>query len=55
MKGGLHSGVVVRTIISQQEGFWFEFWLGTFSMFSRVCVGSLRVLQLPHTTQKHAC
>ena len=56
---GLHGGVVVSTVASQQEGSWFESWLGPFSVefacSPRACVGSLRVRWLPPTAQKHAC
>jgi len=47
------------TVASQQEGSRFNSWLGPFCVelacSPRVCVGSLRVLRLPPTTQKHAC
>jgi len=56
---GLHGGVVVSTIASQQKGSWFESRMGPFCVefacSPRVCVGSLQVLQLPPTVQKHAC
>ena len=56
---GLHGGVVVSTITSQQEGSRFDPHLGPFCVESacspRVCVGSLGVLRLPPTIQKHAC
>lgn len=52
--------MVVRTVALQQEGLEFEsiMWLGPlgveFVYYSRVCVGCLWVLRLPHTVQKHA-
>ena len=56
---GLHGGVVVSTVTSQQEGSRFNSQLGPFCVeFAHspsVCVGSLQVLQLPHTIPKHAC
>jgi len=56
---GLHSGVVDTTVASQQEGSRFNSQLGPFCVefacSSRVCVGSLRVLWLPPTVQKHVC
>ena len=63
MKEGLlvwqHGGVVVSTVTSQQDGSWFQSPLGPFYVefvcFPRVHVGSLRVLLLPPTAQKHAC
>jgi len=45
---GLHGGVVVTTVASQHEPFCVEF-----ACSPRVCVGSLWVLRLPPTTQKH--
>jgi len=55
----LHGGVVVSTVASQREGSRFNSWLGPFCVefacSPRVCVGSLRVLWLPPTVQKHAC
>jgi len=55
----LHGGVVVSTVASQQEGSRFDPHLGPFGVelacSPRVCVGSLRVLWLPPTVQKHAC
>jgi len=54
---GLHGGVVVSTVASQQEGSRFHPHLGPFCVefacSPRVCVGSLWVLRLPPTTQKH--
>ena len=51
--------LVVSTIASQQEGSRFDPQLGPFCVefvcSPRVCVGSLRVLRLPPTVQKHAC
>ena len=56
---GLHGGVVVSTVASQQEGSRFDPHLGPFCVefvcSPRVCVGSLWVLRLPPTVQKHAC
>ena len=58
MGGGLHGGVVVSTVASQREGSRFSSRLGPFCVefacSPRVCVGSLRVLRLPPTVQKHA-
>ena len=57
----LKLGVVVSTVASQQEGFRFnsQLELGPFCVefacYPCVCVGSLRVLQLLPTIQKHAC
>ena len=44
---GLHSGVVVSTVTSQQKGSCVEF-----ACSPRVCVASLWVLRLPLTVQK---
>ena len=59
LDGGLHGGVVVSTIASQRVGSRFDPHLGPFCVkfacSPRVCVGSLRVLWLPPTVQKHAC
>ena len=56
-KVGLHGAVVVSTVASQREGSRFNSHLGPFCVESacspRVCVGSLRVLRLPPTVQKH--
>ena len=53
------SGVVVSTVASQQEGSRFNSQLGLFCVefacSPRVCVGSLWVLRLTPTIQKHAC
>ena len=50
---------VVSTIASQEEGSMFDPHLGPFCVefacSPRVCVGSLQVLRLPPTVQKHAC
>ena len=50
---------VVWWLASQQKGFWFESRLGPFCVefacSPRECVGSLQVLQLPPSVQKHAC
>ena len=58
-KSGLHSGVVVSTVASQQEGSRFDPHLEPLCVelacSPRVYVGSLRVLQLPPTIQKYAC
>jgi len=55
--GNCRVGVVVGTVASQQEGFWFES-RGPFCVelacSSCACVGSHRV-RLPPTTQKHVC
>ena len=59
---GLYSGVVVSTFALQQEDPWFDSRLvpspGSFCMEFAcspcACVGSLRVLRLPPTVQKHA-
>ena len=55
---GLHGGLVVGTVTSQQEGSRFDPHPGPscveFACSPRVCVGSLRVLQLSPTVQKHA-
>jgi len=52
---GLHGGVVVSTVASQQEGSWFESQLGPFCVefacSPHVCMGSLQVPWLPPTTQ----
>ena len=46
-------------LASQQEGSWYKSWLGPFCVVFAcslcVCADSLRVLQLPPTTPKHAC
>ena len=59
LKIQLHGGVVVSTVASQQEGSRFDPHLGPFCVefacSPRVCMGSLRVLRLPPTVQKHAC
>ena len=56
---GLHGGVVVSTVASQQVSSRFNPHLGPFCLelacSLRVYVGSLRVLQVPPTIQKHAC
>ena len=45
---------MVSTVASQREGFRFDPHLGPFCVeFACVCVGSLRVLRLPPTVQKH--
>jgi len=53
----LHGGVVVSTVASQQEGSSFDSCLRPFCVEFAcspcVCVGSLRVLRLPPTVQKH--
>ena len=55
---GQHGGVVVSTVASQQEGSRFDPHLGLFCVefacSRRVCMGSLRVPQLPPTVQKNA-
>ena len=59
--GRLHGGVVVSTVASEGvaslEGSRFNSWLGPFCVefacSPRVCVGSLRVVRLPPTVQKH--
>jgi len=56
---GLHGGVVVSTVASQQEGSRFDPHLEPFCVefacSSRVCMGSFWILRLPPTIQKHAC
>ena len=56
---GAAHGVVVSTVTSQQEGSRFNSHPGPFCVefacSPRVCVGSLWVLRLPATVQKHAC
>ena len=56
---GLHGGVAVSTVTSQQEGYWIESQLGAFCVefvcVPFACVGSLHLLQSPPTIQKHAC
>ena len=47
---GLHGGVVVSTVSSQQKVPGLEF-----ACFPCVCVVSLRVLLLPPTAQNHTC
>jgi len=59
MSLNLHDGVVVSTVASQQEGSRLDPHLGPFGVefvcSPCVCVGSLRLLRLPPTVQKHAC
>ena len=56
---GLPGGVVFSTGASQREGSRFNTRLGPFCVefacSPSVCVGSLRVLWLPPTVQRHAC
>ena len=58
-KKKLLGGAVVSTVASHQEGSRFDLHLGPFCVefacSPRVCVGSLQVLRLPPTFQKHAC
>ena len=53
------SYVVVSTVASQQEGSRFSSQLGPFCVefacSPRVYMGSLWILRLPSTVQKHAC
>ena len=50
-----HSGVVVSTVASQQEGPGFDSQAcAEFTCSLCVCVGSVQVLQLPPTVQKPA-
>jgi len=56
---GLHGGVVASTVASQQEGRGFNSRSGQsfcveFACSPRGSVGSLRVLWLPPTVQRHA-
>ena len=55
---GQHSGALVSTVASQREGPGFgsgsECVCVEFACSPCVCVGSLRVLRLPPTVQKHA-
>lgn len=45
---------MVSTVGAQQEGLEFDSTSCLKGMFSHVCMGSLQVLKLPSTSQKHA-